>query len=98
MKRDPYTTVGFAVTQQRDFFGRRVRHTERLENVDQLIEALAIDEGREKSFASAIVNVVKSAQLAIVAQSFAQQLLVIAICSARLARGWTTRLHRRVWR
>ncbi len=98
VESDPDAAVGFAVAQQRDFFGGGIGHTKRLENIDQLVEALAVDESGEKSFARAIVNVIQGPQLAIVAQSFAEQVLVVAIVSACLACSSAASLHRYVRR
>src|SRR4029079_4933962 len=44
MKSQPYTAIGITITHQGDFFRSSERHTERIDHVDQLAEALAIDE------------------------------------------------------
>ncbi len=94
MKRGPQAAVRITITNQRDLFGSRIRHAERLQEEDQFVESFAVDKGREKSFASGVVNIVKSAQLAIVAQPLVKHFLIVAIEPARLARRWTTSLHR----
>src|SRR5688572_5970482 len=93
MESRPQAAVRFAVTKQRDFFGSRIRHAEWLEQEDKLVESLAVDESREKSFAGGVVEIVQGAQLTIVAQTFAQQVLIVAKQTARLVRCRSARLH-----
>src|SRR6185503_15634132 len=97
-ERGPEAAVCVAVTEQPDLFRSRIRHAEWLEQEDQFVESLAVNEGGEKSVASGVVEIVESAQLAIVAQAFAQQFLIVAIESACLTGCWAPSLHRRIRR
>src|SRR5215203_3768845 len=89
MKSGPKSTVSFTITQQRHFFGNSPRHSQRLNHEDQLVEAFPVDESGEVALTSGIVQIQQVSQLAVVAQSFSNQFLVIAKLPACLACGWT---------
>src|SRR5712691_13065626 len=86
MKRRPETTVALAVAEERDFFRRHLRDTERIKQEDQFAVLPAADERIEIAGTLRRIEIGERAKFAVVMQLFAQQLLVFAIKIARLGR------------
>src|SRR6266536_2023938 len=69
MKGCPDSAIFFSVTQKHYFFRRHVGDSKRIEKINQLAEALTIDESSEESWTFRRIKIRQRAQLAIVAQS-----------------------------
>src|SRR6266404_5422414 len=93
MKCSPDAAVAVTVTKKGDLFRGHLRNAERVEEEDQLAVFASGNEGVEISWPLRRVNISQRAQLAIVAQLFAQQLLVITIQFASFARLRTAGAH-----
>src|SRR5258708_905671 len=97
MKRRPYSTVGFPVTQECDFFRRHWGKTKRVKQKDQLAVLAAANERIEVARPLRRIEVGQRAKLRVVMQFFAQDLLVAAIEVSRFGRLRAAGSHLCIW-
>ena len=98
VKSSPDAAVGIAITQQSDFFRRHVWYAEWIQDKNELAVLPAVDKRIEKTWSRWCVDVSQRAQVNILAQLFAEKLLVAAIQLACFGRLRTAVAHRRIRR
>src|SRR5437660_76347 len=96
VKSSPDAAIGFAITQQSDFFRRHLRYAKRIQDKNELAVFSAVDKRIEETWSWWCVDVSQGAQVNILAQLFAKQLLVVAIQLARFGCLRTAVAHRRI--
>src|SRR5712691_8482685 len=79
MKGSPEASISLAVAEESNFLRRDLGNAERIENVNQLAVAAAVNEGIKKPWSFRCVDIFQRAQFTIVPQSFARELLIVTI-------------------
>src|SRR5215510_3787404 len=76
VKRSPQTTICFTITEEDDLFRRHLRNAHWVINVNEFVEALAIDECCEEPGILGSVNVGKHSHLDVISQSLSKEILI----------------------
>src|ERR1043166_1615697 len=83
VKSGPQSTVTFTETPQQYIFRRNRRNSQGIVLKNQLMEMLAIDEGREEARPQWIIEIDQFAQVEVVSQRLAQEVLIVVISGLR---------------